>query len=434
MSLCGLLALALPACHLVFDIQGGELAGGSGGAGANGGGGAGASGANGGGANGGGPNGGGGASSTSTSGGPGGGGGTGVCPPDKPATCEAPYLDDSDNCCAPGRSCGPGACVQGECQSWLVSGKAPAATQVMDVVVAGDVLLWSSDYGQSIVRADIDGDGGVEIVTSNWAFMAGFNHFSMLAVDPEGEHVFFTDYNGRRIGRVSVQGGAPVVAALVPEAIAPGAKAGLGRILVHEAHVYWATDHWVTAAGASGIWRAPRDAGAPADAERVVDIQGAFGLAADEQHLYFGDHSTGTVKRVAWPQVGLASPVIETVASNQSAVGDVAVDAKNVYWAVHEDVRYLPKNNPGGAVSAVPTLDSWVWDIVSDGRDLYITAAGNDMNIAGALYRTPIGSGAPPVELFRAPQGNEIARGVAHDCTAVYFGLQKSAQVRKLTK
>lgn len=426
LSVLGAAALA-SGCDAVFGIQPGIPA-------AAGGGGTGGGGAGGTGGGGAGPGGG------ST-----GGGGGGVCPPEKPSECDPALLTDSENCCTPGRSCQGGECVGGVCRATVLA-PSGANEEGIALVVSGDLVMWSSGYGQSIYQTDLDGNDQVLVVAAN---QTDFNYVTMLAADPDpaGGYVFFTDYAGARIGRASIETGQPVVLAQVPEALAPGAQSGFGRILVHGDHVYWAMDFQVTSAGSSHIWRAPREpATLPAEAELVAMNDGAFGLAGDEDYLYFGDSAAHTIERLAWSEIGKkdgsGAPVLgepEIMAAEQQAIGDVAVDDEYLYWARYNGVWAQKKGAPNGLLAPVTEVESYVWGIVSDGRDVYFSSVGDSDQVTGALYRMPRATSAVPEKVYQPdpPQGAEQARGisaVAEDCDTVYFLVQQTGLAQKATK
>jgi hypothetical protein len=407
-------------CNAIFGIREGEPAGGGGPGGSGGAGGSGASSA-------------------------GGSGGSGVvCPPEKPGTCDGAYLSDADNCCLPGRSCQGGECVDGVCLS-APHGQTVQGSEAIAVVRSGDLVLWSGGNERAIYKSDEDGDGLGTLVGGG---QHDLDFVTMIAADPDPSgYVFFTDYDGGRIGRASIETGQTVILAEVPAAIVPGAEARWGRILVHGDHVYWALDFQADdGAGQLGkhIWRAPRE---PADplpvaAEMVVMTTGAFGIAADDEHLYFGNSDSGTIERLAFSDIGQkdgnGDPVLgppEVLAGGQGLIGEIAVDDGNVYWAYEGEVRYQKKDQPMSSISSVFGLDSYVWGIVSDGRDIYISTVGGGAGLRGALWRAPVGGSVAELlhqtEAF--PEYNPVYN-VTADCDTVYFIVQQGGHVRRLTK
>lgn len=383
----------------------------------------------------------------------GGAGGTGaggaVCPPVKPEECMGDaFLADGDNCCIAGRSCQGGACVDGVCQS-TPHGQTAQGGESIGVVRTGDLVLWSGGWERAIYRTDVDGGGFGTLVGGA---QHDLNYVTMIAADPDSDgYVFFTDYDGGRIGRASIETGQTVVLAEVPTSVVPIAKARWGRILVHGDHVYWSLDFQADdgMGGQAGkhIWRAPREPAEPlpVEAEMVVMTTGAFGIAADDDHLYFGNSDTGTVERLAFSDIGNTdgngAPILgtpEILAQGQGTIGDVAVDEENVYWAVENQVRYQRKDLPGSSISTVFGLDSWVWGIAPDGRDIYISTVGDGSTVQGALWRAFIDRSAQPERLYQT-EGDAVTSyksvyTLAQDCDTVYFVIQQGGLVRRVTK
>lgn len=387
--------------------------------------------------------------SGASSGSAGSGGSSAVCPPEKPATCEEAYLADADNCCVAGRSCQGGECVDGACLS-APHGQTAQGGEAIGVVRTGDLVLWSGGWERSIYSSDEDGDGFGTLVGDA---QHDFNYVTMIAADPDPSgYVFFTDYAGSRIGRASIATGQTVVLAQVPDSVVPGAEARWGRILVHGDHVYWTMDFQATdgMGGQLGkhIWRAPREPAdpLPVDAEMVVMTTGAFGIAADDSHLYFGNSDgSGTVERLAFADIGLrdgsGDPVLgtpEVLADGQGLIGDVAVDGENVYWAVGSEVRHQKKDVPSGSITTIFGLDSYVWGIASDGRDVYISTVGDSSSVQGALWRRPVADNVAPELLYRT-EGDGVTEyksvyTIAEDCDTVYFVVQQGGLIRRVTK
>lgn len=395
------------------------------------------------------PEGGGGAGGTASTGatGAGGSGGASVCPPEKPAACDAAYLSDAESCCLPGRSCQGGACQDGVCLS-APHGQTAGGAEAIGIARSGDLVLWSGGLERAIYRSDTDGGGFGPLLG---AAQHDFNYVTMIAADPgPGGYVFFTDYAGSRIGRVAIDGGVFTVLAQVPESEVPGAEARWGRILVHGDHVYWALDFQAQDGNGTQlgkhIWRAPREpVSPPVEAEKVVDTTGAFGIAADDEHLYFGRSETGTIERLAFADIGQkdgnGDPVLgeaEVLAQGQGYIGDVAVDGDNVYWAKDNEVRYQNKDVANGTIHTVLGLDSYVWGVASDGRDIYASTVGDSASVQGAFWRAPVG-GNGAAELLYQTEGDAVAAyksvySIAEDCDTVYFVVQQGGLVRRLTK
>src|SRR5207237_6549975 len=125
---------------------------------------------------------------------------------------------------------------------------------------------------------------------------------------PSPGYLYFTNYNGPDIGRVSVDSGAASVFAHVPVAD----LTRYGHILVHGDFVYWAMQKEDLGADpGKDIWRAKRQsAAAPTvTAELAIADDRPLGLAADDSYLYFGNTAKGTIERVAWADLAEGAPL-----------------------------------------------------------------------------------------------------------------------------
>jgi hypothetical protein len=381
------------ACNAIFGINGGEPATGSGGKGGHG------------------------------SGGSGTGGNSG-CQPERPATCDADRLSDAENCCVAGRSCQGGACADGECGEVQIASSANNEEGI-SVVVADDKVVWSSGYGRSIYTTSLDGGARAVLVGPNDTQLTDV---TMLALDPEAAQIYFTDYEGPSIGRVTLGSGKVETFAQIPIA---GAKAGFGRIAVHQGYVYVAADYQVSPAGASGIFRAPVDATSlPVDMEKVADIQGAFGLAAAGGYLYYGDYDTHSIYRIAVASIGSGSA--EVVVDNQPSLGELAVDADRIYWPVGNEI-WAHALTPGGSKYRVFADDSYVWGIVADGSYVWWSTVGDSATVPGVLRRIDRALAGPAKVLYTTPVGQSLA-ALTGDCDSVYTLVREQGGVLKLSK
>ena len=407
------LTAAASSCHAIFGIVGGELDSGTGGGGT-GGGTAGAGGtttvtesA-----------GGGGGQTTTASGGGGAGGG---CLPERPDTCEAGTLDDDESCCVAGRSCQGGACEYGECRPTQIGASPnPSGEEVLDVVVVGDKVFWSSGYGTMLYRTSIDGGPVFTHATSN---DSPAKYVTRLAAD--GEHVYYTNWGSGRIVRVPVEGGALQIVAEVaaaPDAGTPP-EAGFGQIALGGGRVFWAMENTM------GLYHASL-ASLPAEAE-LLDADGRHGVATDETHVYWGTEQGAILKR---PLADLtAAP--ETVVSGMTTILDMKVIGDRVYWGSWGVLRSAVKDGLNKLVVTPYSGGGTPLGIAGDGRDVFFGLAGCDTcdpQVSGYLYRVPV-LGGPLVELVKTTGYGDI-RGVAMDCDTVYVANSADRTVLKLTR
>ncbi|MEZ4303011.1 MAG: hypothetical protein R3B70_49260, partial [Polyangiaceae bacterium] len=344
-------------------------------------------------------------------------------------------------------------CDGGECLS-VEHGHSFNEGEAITIARAGDYVLWAGGWERALYRTDVDGNSFVTLVSPE---QTDHKYITMIAADPDPSgYVFFTDYDGGAIGRASIETGQTVTLAKVPDAIVPGARAMWGRILVHGDFVYWALDfqahdRMTGAQVGKHIWRAPREpqGALPVEAEMVVKTEGAFGIAGDDDYLYFGNNDpvayTYTLERVAWADLDKKdvkgdpdASTHEVLASGDNQIGDLAVDNERVFWAVMGTVRFQDKALPKSLITTLPPADTWVWGIATDSRDVYFTSVGDGSAIQGALWRMPL-SGAGQLERLYTTEPDGISTflnvfGLTEDCDTVYFAVPQGGVIRRITK
>ncbi len=355
---------------------------------------------------------------TTATGGGGTGGAGGGCLPERPDTCEPTTLDDPESCCIAGRSCQGGACESGECGPVpIAASQNPDGEEVLDVVVVGDKVFWSSGYGTKLYMTSIDGGPQFTHATSN---DSPNKYLTRLAAD--AEHIYYTNWGSGRIVRVPVEGGALEIVAEVPDSGTPP-EAGFGQIALGGGHVFWAM------ANTGGAYHAAL-ASLPAEAE-LLDAAGWHGMATDETFVYWSTTDGAILKR---PLSDL-SAAPETVVSGQGSILDIEVIEDRVYWATYGSVSSAVKDGLNKLLVTVYNGGVTPLGIAGDGRDVFFTLAGCDScnpPARGYLYRAPV-LGGPLVELV-ASTGFGDVRGVTMDCDTVYAANSADRSVLKLTR
>ncbi len=410
-------ALAFSGCNLLFDIKPGESAGGS--------------------------------TATGSGGSGAGGSGTGgsvTCPTQKPASCD-PQFTSADNCCFQGRSCGGGECTAGgECtgERIVFGNQANHNGDCISIVVAGDHLVWTTGGDSGLYRSDIDGDGKVGFdVPGDVPMEATTRIASEPGASPE--MVYFTNYYGTTVGRVTIGGGDIESFAVVPDA---GDQARYGNILVHGDFVYWAMQKEDAGTPGRDIWRAKRQPqGEPVvTAELVVSTENPLALADDADYLYVADRQTNTIGRVSWGALaeGASLPVtpetlVTDAAPNADAgIGEMAVDDEYLYWGSEQTLWSVPKGTPGAAPQSIGNGTSWVGVILADGRDVYFSTLG-DFNKPSQVVRVSKGGVTKTQRtMFEAgllPDNNPVQiSSIAQDCDHVYVLARPECDVHRFTK
>jgi hypothetical protein len=413
------------ACSLGFDgdglNDGGGAAAGMGqqGAGAGTGGGAGAGGAVGGrgGA-------GGGTAGVGAGGGPAGAGGGaagtagGSCAPSRPSECAPGTLDDPENCCAVGRSCGGGTCTNGECGAVTIAA-ATMSEEVLDVVVVKDKLFWTSGYGSKVYMTPVGGGPSFIHATSN---DSPERFVTRLAADDA--YVYFTNFGSGRIARAPVEGGGLEIVAEVPEADPrQPTEAGFGQIAVGGGFVFWALER------PGGVYYAPVTGSLPAEPV-LIDAAGFHGVATDGVHVYWATTGNSILRR---PLADLAAPS-EEVVTGQPYIVDVEVIDTRVYW-VADSIYSAEKDGLNRLIVSVFTgMGTNPMAIAGDGRDVFIAAGGTNGKEPkpGAVYRAPL-LGGMAVELATTETTGDV-RAVAIDCNAIYVADSTDLKVLKIAR
>ncbi|HEU4532710.1 MAG TPA: hypothetical protein VFS00_01285, partial [Polyangiaceae bacterium] len=350
-------------------------------------------------------------------GGAAGGGGDG-CDVVRPDACSPETLDDAENCCASGRSCQGGACEAGECRAVMAAVSPSALTEeVLDVVVVGGNLYWTSGYGSKLYMTPAGGGPVYTHATSDEE--GGVRFITRLAAD--ATHLYYTNFGSGRIVRVPLEGGAPELVAVVPDTI-PKPEAGFGQIAAGGGFVAWAM------ATTGGVYVAPL-ASLPAEPLELAPGLG-YGVAIDATHVYWGTEG-GTIMRRPLANLSAAS---ETVVEAQNPVRDLAVAGDRVYWA---DIRAVYSAAKVGVNKLLLTLydngPTPPLGVATDGRHVYVTTAGrSEPPSPGALYRVPL-LGGSKVKLAETQQVGDM-RAVAIGCNTLYLANNGDQNVLKLAR
>jgi len=218
----------------------------------------------------------------------------------------------------------------------------------------------------------------------------------------------------------SVNGGAVVKATLdgaTVTTLAPGENFPRG-IAVVGTTVYWANCGGAT----GGVGSAVRDE-AGGGLGDFVATQGAWGLVAAGDVVYWSDFTAGTVTAVA--NGGTLAFSVGGLTQPQA----LAIDTANIYWtevssgaikaasiSVHPGQEY-----PIAGGRAQPTA------LASDGTNVYWTEVGTG---GGLVMKAPVAGGGAVTTLATGQLG---AAGVAVDGTSVYWTARSAGTVMKLT-
>jgi len=166
-------------------------------------------------------------------------------------------------------------------------------------------------------------------------------------------------------------------------------------IALDATHAYWGVD--------DAIRRKPKLGGA---IETLATGQGGvYDVALDDAFVYWVAWRDQVVRRRA-----KAGGAVETVATGQPGAVAIAVDATHVYWSVDGEVRRRAKS--GGAIETLAAAQDGVFRIVVDGTYAYWIAANDE-----TVVRCPKAGG--PTEVLAS--GQPYLDDLAVDATHVYW-------------
>lgn len=318
-----------------------------------------------------------------------------ACPASVPDECNdncTNYQTDKFNCGRCGHSCQGGTCVGGACQPLKLSGGAPVNIAVSNgtvywtdssgvmsspangsstlppftsfgaTCVTGLALDATSIYGiardsctglgiGSLMKAPLSGGAAVKINTSSLGPSIPPQSWRCLAVD--ATNVYYANYDTNELFRVPVVGG-PATRMWQGTAWPQG-------VAVQGANIFWSTP--------TGIFTMPIAGGSSSTIAPAAD--GKF-LAVDASYVYYV-HAGALMKTLI-----SGSTPITLVASG--AAGSLALDANNIYYLGTSTVMMVPKL--GGAPRTLASDQSSLRDIAVDAKNVYWTTSTAVMKVA----------------------------------------------------
>ncbi len=284
-----------------------------------------------------------------------------------------------------------------------------SASFVTDVKVSGDTLFWADNTG-AISSVSINGGDSKVLAT-----VAGMeNDFPSLSVY---EHsVFFA--GGSFVGSVAKDGGTPNVLLSNQEAA--------GNVALRDYNLFWTSADFTSAQGGM-INVMPMGGGTVTQV--VTGLQSPSAAAIDANNFYWADLGAGTVS-----QIGLDGSQQIVLASEQSGLANVAVDAKNVYWTNFSGVLNKKPNLGDGTVNAAPIGGG---DITVLAKGYSVTGMAVDGQSAfwfdmtqGTLNEVPV-TGGKTVVLAQEASGSII--GPVLDACNIYWSTFDGS-IKKVSK
>jgi hypothetical protein len=228
---------------------------------------------------------------------------------------------------------------------------------------------------------------------------SGQGHPTAIAVDEDT--IYWTNYDGGEVMKVSIAGGAPMALALQ--------QSSPRGIAVDATNVYWVNE---SEDFSGAVRQMPREGGAQKIlGDKDTGQNGPFGIAVDATHVYWTNQYGSTVKKAPIDSNNTPSDV----AIDQKTPWSIAVHVTSVFWTN----RYgLPsgtvmKASIGEPPDAGVFVDaSEPYGIAVDSTHVYWTTRGDTQ-----IWSAPI-AGGPSLTLTNSPQEPSF---IAVDATGVYW-------------
>ncbi len=203
------------------------------------------------------------------------------------------------------------------------------------------------------------------------------------------------------------------VAGGVPAVVVPWTMAE--TIAVDSANAYW------TNSMANTVMKVALDGGAPIT---IASGQSwVHGLTIDAANVYWavpGTEPTGYTD--GWVmKAPIAGGAPTMLASGQLLPASIAVDTQRVYWTGYGPTAGSLSETTldGGMTSVLAANEDYPHQVVVDGASVYWTTQGTIPNdyVDGAVHKMPLGGGA----ITTIAAGQHSAQGVVVDDTSVYW-------------
>jgi hypothetical protein len=319
-----------------------------------------------------------------------------ACPP------SSQYSTDAHNCGRCGRDCGGGACTSGQCEPYVIADSQPGAS-AWYIAVDETSVYWTSFVALGVpVRR---GDGKVRSAPKLGGaarILANVSQSFDLVVDET--HVFFTTEVAGGLYRVAKTGGDPFRLA-----------SGAALDVVRQANQLYFT-------GGNAV----RELTLPDGLRTIAPAeQGAEGIAVDETHLFWMNHTGGEDAGILTKKPtadGGGAPVSFAAPGGRR----LAIDEDAVYWT-SSNPNFAVMRQPKAGGPAVRLIEAAIrfGSVVVDGA--YVYAA---LEPEGRIVRvTKLGGVAE--ELAR---GLANPTGLAQDADALYFTEGGTGLIKRLRK
>ncbi len=280
----------------------------------------------------------------------------------------------------------------------------PAVMQeAIGVAVIGSWVVWSTGYGQTLRVASLESGTDMEL-----AMVPGNSFVTKVAADDN--HVYFVDYGGPSVKRISVPEGAIDLVTEVPDG-----QAMFGGIAVGEQHVYFAMR------GSGGIWRADKDLSDQSGAEMFAAAGQPFDVVLDDTHVYWIESN---MMEEIWrrPLDASESPALVYQGADLTTL---TVDRGHLYAGDGGTVLRMAKDGVNEEITPLANDQGFVWDIAVDEVHVYWTSASGNQ-----LVRT-VKDGSEQLEVLAdTPEPWSLDLG----CDAVYWAANGDQTLRRRLK
>lgn len=305
-------------------------------------------------------------------------------------------------CC--GAGC-PDACQPGAmCNAMLVGADPPQNSEAIGVAVVGDQVIWSTGFGRSLMIADPAMGIDEELVA------VPENTF-VTRIAADDSHVYFVDWGGPVVRRVSVDGVVDLVT------VVPMGQAGFGGIAVNDSHVYFSMRT------SGDVWRAAKDLSDQDGAEHVATADNPFGVALDDAYLFYIDSADAQVRRIALDEIGADDS--GTTVLTAMGLSAIAVDDDALYYGASGQLGRADKLGTNEGLQNLGNDLGNIWNIDLDETHAYYT--GSTENSVGRVLK----DGSSPVEILATTPN---PWGLALGCTDIYWAENGTQTLQRMLK
>lgn len=265
--------------------------------------------------------------------------------------------------------------------------------------------MWSTGFGRSLMLADPEAGIDTELT--------GIPENSFVTrIAADDTHVYFVDWGGPTVQRVSVPDGEVDLVTTVA-----AGQAGFGGIAVDETHVYFSMR------STGGVWRAAKDLSNQKNAQMVAAADEPFGVAVDGESLFYIDNAEGAVFRLTLDSLGEEEP--PQVVVNAGGLSAIAVDDDFLYYGSAGVLNRADKLGTNEGVVMLAGGLGNIWNVDVDETHAYVS-----LSSAHEVGRVPK-DGSTPYEWLG---DTEQPWGLALGCSDLFWAENVTQTLRRRPK